>query len=210
MKKIIITVFATSLISTTAFAAPAHKRAHQHERQHHSSTHAQIRSNHKLHRDLLGLALFVGAAVAIDAAIDNHHDREKRPARPYRPDAVGPTRHHDHYQANRQASRHSDRHSKGRTNHNYDGRGQNHHASNKIDDRQQNQRRRIRQGVESGALAKGEAKRLRQEQRHIAQLEADFRADGRLNRKESAILLAKLKTSSDRIYNKKHNDRYRR
>lgn len=206
MKKIIITVFATSLISTTAFAAPAHKRAHQHERQHHSSTHAQVRSNHKLHRDLLGLALFVGAAVAIDAAIDNHHDREKRPARPYRPDAVGPTRHHDHYQANR----HTNRHSKGRDNHNYDGRGHSHRASIKIDDRQQNQHRRIRQGVQSGALAKGEAKRLRQEQRHIAQLEADFRADGRLNRKESAILLAKLKTSSDRIYNKKHNDRYRR
>lgn len=79
----------------------------------------------------------------------------------------------------------------------------------RVDRRQARQRHRIREGWESGELTRKELKRLRKGQRRIAQLERRFRADGYLSPRERRVLREALDNASDRIYRKKHNDRYR-
>lgn len=172
MKTLIIAASLATLVSASAVAAPAHK--HGYHRHHNNPNH----SSHHFHRDLFALAVVIGAAVAIDAAIDNAN--ETRP-------------HHASAKPNR-PGRHQ----------------ANHHVTGySINERQHRQQQRIHSGVASGTLAYGEEKNLRRQQRSIAKLEANFRADGYFSKQERAIIQAKLDHASERIYHLKHNDRYR-
>lgn len=193
MKKLVIAACATTLFSATAMAGPPHQAGH--ERHQPAAKHNSSGSNHKLQRDIFNLALIVGAAFAIDAALDSasdtrhasRHDRNPNrhhePARTQRP-------YNDH--GRRQHSNHANSRSNGKL----------------INERQQRQRQRIRQGVKNGSLAHGEAKRLRQQQARIKNLEHDFRADGRFTKHERATIQARLDNAHQRIYRLKHNDRY--
>ena len=189
MKKLIIAASMATLFSASAVAAPAHKHGHhRHHTHNHQQHHNNHGSNHKFHRDLFNLALFIGAAVAIDAALDSADDQDDRHHGP-KPQR-GNHGHHPHGNA-------------------YGHHNQQHRAKFTINERQQRQLKRIRAGVESGALLRDEAKRLRRQQRRIAELEADFRADGRFTKQERATIQAKLDHASERIYRLKHNDYYR-
>lgn len=198
MKRLIIAACTASLFSGAALAGPhnKHGKAHKHATQHAQNKH----SKHKLHRDLFNLALFVGTAFAIDAALDNHGDKhDSRHQRRY-----------DDRPNNRHDNRHAGRHNSGPSSRpQADRHDRRHHAQQNINQRQDRQHRRIRQGVRSGELVRKEAQRLRKQQRHIADLERNFRADGRFNKKERQIIVSKLDNASERIYKLKHNDRYR-
>jgi len=74
-----------------------------------------------------------------------------------------------------------------------------------INQRQDNQADRIRQGVASGALTKPEAKRLRAEQRGIASEEKAFKADGKLSRVERRDLTRDQNRASRDIARQKHD-----
>lgn len=78
-----------------------------------------------------------------------------------------------------------------------------------IEQRLDNQRFRIREGIRSGELTRWEAKRLRQQTRQIAALKRDYMNDGFLNRFEFRDLKNRLDRVSDRIYALKHNSRHR-
>ena len=72
-------------------------------------------------------------------------------------------------------------------------------------DRQQQQERRIQQGIASGQITLWEAKQLHKDQRELRRLKRYFIADGDLSKKEGFVLLKHLERSSDRIYRYKHN-----
>lgn len=75
------------------------------------------------------------------------------------------------------------------------------------DRRQGRQSARIRQGVKSGELTKGEAHRLRKQQRKIGRVENRAEADGVVTAGEKARLENMQDRASQNIYRKKHNDR---
>jgi polyhydroxyalkanoate synthesis regulator phasin len=74
-----------------------------------------------------------------------------------------------------------------------------------VNERQQNQRARIQQGVKSGELTNREARGLRAEQRHIKREEARYKADGEVTARERADLHRDLNRSGRHIYNQKHD-----
>ena len=74
-----------------------------------------------------------------------------------------------------------------------------------INERQQHQRARIADGIQSGEITRQEGKRLAKQQRQIAIKEKRFRADGSLSRKERVKLQRSLSKSSASIYRSKHN-----
>jgi hypothetical protein len=74
-----------------------------------------------------------------------------------------------------------------------------------INKRQHNQQKRIFQGIRSGELTKREVYRLGNEQRRIAKKERIFKADGKLTRRERAILQHDLNHASGHIYREKHD-----
>ena len=78
-----------------------------------------------------------------------------------------------------------------------------------IDRVQKNQRARIHQGVESGALTRVEARRLGHEQRKVERMQRRAWSDGELSRAEKARLTRAHKRSSRHIYRAKHNRRHR-
>jgi hypothetical protein len=78
-----------------------------------------------------------------------------------------------------------------------------------IKERQMNQRARIRQGVRSGELTKGEAKNLRQEQKTIQAEKRMAKADGKVTPAERAKIRQDQNKASRDIYRKKHNGRER-
>lgn len=78
-----------------------------------------------------------------------------------------------------------------------------------IHQRQVNQHARIRQGVKSGELTKGEAAKLRSEQRNIQAEKQAAKADGKVTPAErNQIRKGQNKASRD-IYRKKHNEKER-
>ncbi|MBI1920432.1 MAG: hypothetical protein HYS23_05035 [Geobacter sp.] len=77
----------------------------------------------------------------------------------------------------------------------------------RIQRREQNQERRIDQGVESGALTPKETGRLEAEQAKIKQDEERMKADGNLTRKERAKLTREQNRASRDVYRQKHNRR---
>lgn len=75
-----------------------------------------------------------------------------------------------------------------------------------INERQQNQRQRIGQGLRSGELTARETARLAREQVHIQRMENRFRSSGDgLNDRERARLQRELNQSSRHIYRQKHD-----
>ncbi len=74
-----------------------------------------------------------------------------------------------------------------------------------VDQRQANQARRIRHGIQRGFLTAEETARLRSQQETIAQLEKQFTGDGKLSREEFAQLRAALNEASRMIWAEKHD-----
>ena len=80
-----------------------------------------------------------------------------------------------------------------------------------IGDRARNERERIYDGRRDGALTRGEAFRLNQEQRHIGtELYRDRRFHGYLTPRERRHIQREQRIESRRIYRMKHNGRYER
>jgi len=76
-----------------------------------------------------------------------------------------------------------------------------------LDQRQENQERRIEQGVESGALNANEAARLEAQQNRVQRAEDRAKADGVVTGKERAALHHRQDHASGTIVRKKHNSR---
>jgi uncharacterized protein (DUF3084 family) len=76
--------------------------------------------------------------------------------------------------------------------------------------RQVNQQQRIRQGVRSGELKKGEVKKLENEQRDIRQEKQEARADGTVTKEERKDIQKEQNQASRHIYRAKHNRRDRK
>jgi len=74
-----------------------------------------------------------------------------------------------------------------------------------IQQRMQNQERRIQQGVATGQLTPKEAGRLEAREAKIRQDEARMKADGKLTAKERKKLNRELDNESERIYKQKHD-----
>ncbi len=80
-----------------------------------------------------------------------------------------------------------------------------------MDQRHDNQQRRIEQGVRSGELNGHEARRLEHQQMNIDRSEARmrYRNGGHLNRYQRARLAQRENRASQAIYRHKHNGQYR-
>ncbi|HTO93623.1 MAG TPA: hypothetical protein VMM80_04605 [Bacteroidota bacterium] len=76
-----------------------------------------------------------------------------------------------------------------------------------VRERQANQKARIRQGVKSGELTKGEARKLHQEQKTIKAEKQMAKADGKVTHAERAKLRKDQNKASRDIYKLKHNNR---
>lgn len=74
-----------------------------------------------------------------------------------------------------------------------------------VNNRQQNQHQRVKQGVRSGELTRRETGALAREQRNIRQLERAYKSDGELTRAERADLHQEQNQASRHIYNQKHD-----
>lgn len=75
----------------------------------------------------------------------------------------------------------------------------------RVDQRQENQKARIQQGVQSGELTKKEASELRKQQRHIKRTEKRAKADGQVTGQEKAKLHRKQKRANKNIAKEKHD-----
>lgn len=78
-----------------------------------------------------------------------------------------------------------------------------------LDERQQNQKQRIKQGVNSGELTKKETKRLVKGQAQLQRMENRAKSDGVVTKKERAKLQHKANKESAKIAKNKH-DRQKR
>ena len=76
-----------------------------------------------------------------------------------------------------------------------------------INQRQHNQRGRIRQGVKSGELTKGEAAKLHSDQKAIRTEKQMAKEDGKVTPKERAKIRHDQNKESRKIYRLKHNDK---
>ena len=78
-------------------------------------------------------------------------------------------------------------------------------------ERQQNQQKRIAQGVKSGELTKGEARRTERQHRHLNREARRMRAEngGKLTAADKAKLNRQQNRESHHIYRAKHNLRTR-
>ena len=79
-----------------------------------------------------------------------------------------------------------------------------------INDRQENQKARIEQGVRSGQLTHREAARLRAEQRRIRAEKRLAKADGVVTPAERAQIRRDQRRASRHIYRQKHDAQTRR
>lgn len=75
----------------------------------------------------------------------------------------------------------------------------------RISQRQKNQRARIREGVASGELTKGEAKELRKDQKEIQAEKKAAKADGVVTKSERKEIRKDQKRASKDIYKEKHD-----
>ena len=75
----------------------------------------------------------------------------------------------------------------------------------RIDQRQENQQRRIQQGEKSGALTPKEADRLEKGQARVQKMENKAAADGKITAKERRKIEKAQDRQSRRIYREKHD-----
>ena len=78
-------------------------------------------------------------------------------------------------------------------------------ATPRIDRREVRQDARIRQGVRSGELTRGEARHLRAGERHIDRMERHAKADGHVTMRERGRITRAQNRESRRIWRMKHN-----
>ena len=80
-----------------------------------------------------------------------------------------------------------------------------------VDQQEQNQEKRVEQGIKSGELTKGEAAHLEAQQGKIKvdEAKAKAKADGKVTAKERAKLKREQNRASRDVYRKKHNKRSR-
>ena len=76
----------------------------------------------------------------------------------------------------------------------------------RIDQRQQNQERRIQQGLSSGRLTRDEYRVLTREQRQIARMESRAMADDRLTYRERAEIERAQDQANQNIWRLLHDD----
>ncbi len=76
----------------------------------------------------------------------------------------------------------------------------------RIDQRQENQEKRIQQGAQSGELTKKETKKLEKGQAKIARKETKAMADGQMTNKEAAKIEKAQDKQSARIHKQKHDN----
>jgi hypothetical protein len=76
-----------------------------------------------------------------------------------------------------------------------------------INDRQKNQRARIREGVKSGELTKGEARKLRNEEKTIQAEKKIAKSDGKVTAAERQQIRKDQNKASKDISRLKHNKR---
>ncbi|MBL7857845.1 MAG: hypothetical protein JNM57_09160 [Cyclobacteriaceae bacterium] len=79
----------------------------------------------------------------------------------------------------------------------------------RVDQRQENQKQRIKQGVTSGELTRRETAHAARDQRHIRRAERRAKADGTVTPHESARLHRKQNKASRQLHRNK-NDRQER
>ncbi|HRH42492.1 MAG TPA: hypothetical protein PKY82_12770 [Pyrinomonadaceae bacterium] len=79
------------------------------------------------------------------------------------------------------------------------GQQENNHKPPTINEREHNQRERIKDGVQDGDISKPELKRLAKEQAQIRQMERRARSDGDVTARERARLQRELSQSSRHI-----------
>lgn len=77
-------------------------------------------------------------------------------------------------------------------------------------DRMGNQRERIQEGVENGALTRNEARKLRRQQQDIRETREELADDGGLSNRDQQVLRRKFNQQSDRIHDQRHDDQDRR
>ena len=78
-----------------------------------------------------------------------------------------------------------------------------------INDRQDNQQARIKQGVVSGELTAKEATKLSRQHVKNQRKEARFKSDGNFTKRERAIVQRDLTKNSATIYKQKHDKQKR-
>jgi|GEM_PF-857445 len=83
------------------------------------------------------------------------------------------------------------------------------HRGGGIENRLDRQEHRIKKGIRSGELTRGEAAKLRERQRKVERMYDRFTDNGRLSHKERKKLQRALDKNSKKIYRLKHNDRQR-
>ena len=76
---------------------------------------------------------------------------------------------------------------------------------NAIDQRQENQDKRIQHGINKGYLTEDEAKSLIDEQKKISDMESSFKSDGKLTKDEHKQLHDELQSASASIWSEKHD-----
>ena len=74
-----------------------------------------------------------------------------------------------------------------------------------IDKKQNSQKQRIVNGIDTGALTGREAVRLGYQQAHVYNKEQRFKSDGQFTRRERAVIHRDLLKSSKSIYRQKHD-----
>ena len=84
------------------------------------------------------------------------------------------------------------------------------YSTPRVDQRQDNQERRIEQGMRTGQLTPREAARLERGQARIRQMERQALADGHISRRERAAIDREQEKQNQLIAQLKHNDRVRR
>ena len=78
-----------------------------------------------------------------------------------------------------------------------------------VDQRQENQKARVQQGVASGELTRKETAHAVQDQRHIRRAERRAKADGTVTRRERAKLHHKQNRASRELRRNKHDQQDR-
>jgi hypothetical protein len=77
--------------------------------------------------------------------------------------------------------------------------------NNGINERQQNQRERLKKGVQSGELTRKEVRGITTERRDIKDVEREYRADGVMTNAERADLDSRLDETSGDLLRQKHD-----
>lgn len=78
-----------------------------------------------------------------------------------------------------------------------------------VDNRQHRQSHRIRAGLRSGDITRGEARQLKRQQARITKMERRYTADGHLSHRERARLERAQDRAGRKIRHARHNDLYR-